>query len=95
MEEKAGIYELECATCSRKCVDRVGEHERAFRLKQPKKSAMAEHCLEENHQFGQFKLLKEVREPDQLDAWESLLITRGKFLVNIEDPPIFSPLFKK
>jgi hypothetical protein len=51
MEEKAGIYEVKCGSCEgkyrgktcRRIADRYAEHERAFRLKQPKKSAIAMH----------------------------------------------------
>lgn len=101
-DEKSGVYEIECGTCegkyrgqtSRRIADRIAEHERAFRLKQPKKSAMAQHCIDNKHDFGDFKILKQVRDNRQLDAWESLLINRGTNLVNIDDPPIFSPLFK-
>jgi hypothetical protein len=100
--EKSGIYEVSCATCDdkyrgqtcRRCIDRYSEHERAFRLKQPTKSAIAKHCLEEGHQIGDFKLLKNVTDKRKLDAWESLLIERGNSLVNIDDPLISSPLFK-
>jgi hypothetical protein len=79
-------------TC-RRCVDRYAEHERAFRKKQPGKSAIADHCLEEDHEMGPMKLLQEVRENNQLDAWKSLLIFRGKNLVNVDEAPITSPLF--
>ena len=54
---------------------------------------MAKHCLEMRHEMGGAEVIKEVREPRQLDAWESLYIIRGEKLVNIESPPIsFSPL---
>jgi hypothetical protein len=100
-EEKSGIYQVDCKTCEgkyrgktcRRIADRYAEHERAFRLNQPKKSAIAMHCLEEGHEIGEFKMLKEVRDEFQLDAWESLLISRGNDLVNIEEPLISSPLF--
>jgi hypothetical protein len=102
MEEKAGVYEVNCESCEskyrgqtcRRCIDRYGEHERAFRLNQPKKSAIAMHCLEEGHKIGDFKLLKEVRDKRMLDSWESFLIEKGNSLVNIDDPLICSPLFK-
>ena len=101
-KERSGIYELSCKTCEakyrgqtkRKIIQRDKEHNRAFRLKQPKKSAMAQHCLDENHQIGNCKLLKEVRDQRQLDAWESLKILKGENLVNIDEPLISSPLFE-
>jgi hypothetical protein len=102
MEEKAGIYEIECGECDmmyigqtcRRCVERYGEHERAYRKNQPKNSAMAEHCLKENHKIGGFELIKEVQGPRTLDGWESLLINRGMNLVNIGESPILSPLLQ-
>jgi hypothetical protein len=102
MKVKSGVYEVSCAICDmkyrgqtcRRCFDRYQEHERAFRLNQPKKSAIAMHCIDENHQIGDYKLLKEVRDKMKLDAWESLLIERGTSLVNIDEPLISSPLFR-
>jgi hypothetical protein len=101
-EEKSGIYEIACKTChkkyrgqtKRRCADRYKEHERAWRLKHPKDSAMGAHCLDENHEMGEMTLIKEVKNNMQMDAWESLLIMRGRALVNIDQPIIFSPLFK-
>jgi hypothetical protein len=55
---------------------------------------MAKHCLDEKHNFGTMQLIKEVRDNRNLDTWESLLIGRGENSVNIDDPPIWSPLFK-
>ena len=54
---------------------------------------MAKHCIEEHHEMGGFKLLKQVKKPRKLDAWESLLIGRSQSLVNIGFPPILSSLF--
>ncbi|CRK87973.1 CLUMA_CG001759, isoform A [Clunio marinus] len=34
------------------------------------------------------KIIKEVRDERQLDAWESLYIENGTELTNIDDPPI-------
>jgi hypothetical protein len=101
-EQKSGIYEIDCISCcskyrgqtARRCAERWAEHERAYRLHQPKKSAMAEHCIEEHHKLGDFKILKEVREGAELNSWESLYIAKGKNLVNIDEAPISSPLFK-
>jgi len=46
------------------------------------KSAIAAHCIEEGHSLKAYKLLKEVRNNYQLDAWESLYIEKGQDLVN-------------
>lgn len=96
-----GGYEISCGGCdakyigqtARRCIDRYKEHERAYRLNHPDASAMAAHCIEKGHKIGEFKLLKEVRNEIHLDAWESLLISRGKDLVNKDDAPISSSLF--
>jgi hypothetical protein len=101
-EEKSGIYEIKCEGCDsvyvgqtkRKLITRYKEHDAALRKNQPSKSAIAQHCIEESHKIGPIKLLKEVRRTQQLDAWESLFISRaGEKLVNIENAPISSPLF--
>jgi hypothetical protein len=101
-DDKCGVYEIECGNCQakyrgqtkRKLKVRFNEHKRAFTHNKPKSSAIAKHCLDEQHHIGEVKLIRQVRNPLLLDAWESLLIERGTDLVNIESPPIFSPLFK-
>ena len=61
----------------------------------PMDSAMAEHCIESKHEMGAIDVIKDVRDPRQLDAWESLFIIRGEKLVNIDSPLIsFSPQFE-
>jgi hypothetical protein len=62
---------------------------------EPSHSAIAKHCLEEHHTMGATELIKEVRNNWKLDAYESLLIINGKNLVNIDNPPMFSPLFSQ
>lgn len=61
------------------------EHDRANRLYRPNKSAIAQNNIEQNHEIGDIKLLKEVRDRRKLDAWENLLIAIGKSLVNIDE----------
>ncbi|CRK89258.1 CLUMA_CG003017, isoform A [Clunio marinus] len=55
---------------------------------------MAMHCIDETHEMAEGKIIKEVRDERQLDAWESLYIENGTELTNIDDPPIKSSLFK-
>lgn len=89
-ENKSGIYNIECADCEgnyvgqtkRRVETRIKEHARALIKKEEDKSAMAAHCIEEGHSFNSYKLLQEVRKGYQLDAWESLFITKGIDLVN-------------
>jgi hypothetical protein len=100
--ERSGIYNIKCNDCEgnyigqtkRRVETREKEHSRALKLNQPSKSAMAAHCLDEGHIKGECRVLKEVRNPYQLDAWESLYIAKGKDLVNTGEPPIRSKLFE-
>ena len=72
---------------------RIEEHKRALRLKQQNKSAIADHCLEENHDIGESVVLKEVGNKFHLDAWESIYMSKGEELLNVEEAPISSKLF--
>jgi hypothetical protein len=99
--EVSGIYNIQCSDCdgnyvgqTRRRIDtRIKEHERALRLKQEDKSAVALHCLEKKHGIGDYTVLKEVSNVLHLDAWESLFIAKGEELVNTGEPPISSKLF--
>ena len=101
-EVKSGIYNIQCDGCSgnyvgqtkRRIETRIKEHERALKNKQVEKSAIAAHCIEEGHSLKAYKLLKEVRNNYQLDAWESLYIEKGQDLVNTGEQPIRSSLFE-
>jgi hypothetical protein len=99
---KSGIYEITCDECdmkycgqtSRRASIRWKEHDRAIRYKQPEKSAVAAHCIEHGHKVGEKKLVKEVSNFAQLNAWESYYIEKaGDDVINIDDPPIRSKLF--
>lgn len=102
-EEKSGIYEIECATCQgryrgqtrRRCETRWKEHEAALRNRNWEKSAVADHCMEEEHKIGEKKVLQEVPNPIMLNAWESFHIQSTGELLNIDDAPIRSKLFDK
>jgi hypothetical protein len=94
-EAKSGIYEIECQDCEKKYVGqtkrrmqiRWAEHDTAYVKNRPKNSAIAEHCLTSNHKMGRKKVLKEVREPNMVNAYESYYINRKKKdLVNIAEP---------
>ena len=100
--ECSGIYNIKCDNCEgnyvgqtkRRVETREKEHVRAVKLNQPSKSALAAHCLEEGHNKGECQVLKEVKNPFHLDAWESLFIAKGEDLVNTGEPPIRSKLFE-
>lgn len=100
--ECSGIYNIKCNDCAgnyvgqtrRRIETREKEHDRAINLRQPEKSALAFHSLEEQHRKGECKLLKKVENIFQLDAWESLYIAKGQNLVNTGEPPLRSKLFE-
>ena len=100
--ECSGIYNIKCNDCTgnyvgqtrRRIETREKEHDRAINLRQPEKSALAFHSLEEQHRKGECKLLKKVENIFQLDAWESLYIAKGQNLVNTGEPPLRSKLFE-
>ncbi|CRL00388.1 CLUMA_CG013656, isoform A [Clunio marinus] len=102
MEEKSGIYELLCKNCPKKYIgqtsrrfdERYKEHRRAFRYQDEKSSAMAAHCIDEEHYMGEGRIIEEVRDNNKLDAWESLYMDNDKNLVNINEQIISSNLFK-
>lgn len=99
---KSGIYEISCKSCESKYIgqsrrrvhERWKEHENAYRLKQPNKSAVAEHMLSHKHEIGDKKLIREVTNPYELNAWESYHIETSIGLMNMEEAPINSKLFK-
>lgn len=103
-KEKSGIYEISCSNCELKYIGqtkrrleiREKEHERAVRLKQPNKSSVAQHCLTQGHRMGTCKLVKKVDRERELDAWESMYITKSREeeLMNAAEPPIHSKIFK-
>jgi hypothetical protein len=102
--ERSGIYLIRCKKCKklyygqtkRRLESREGEHDRAIRLKQPEKSAVADHCLKCRHQKCPAELVRHVDKPWELDAWESMYIASKpeEDLMNTGEPPIRSRLFK-
>jgi hypothetical protein len=102
--ERSGIYLIRCKKCKklyygqtkRRLESREGEHDRAIRLNQPEKSAVADHCLKCRHQKHPAELVKHVDKSWELDAWESMFIASEpeENLMNTGEPPIRSRLFK-
>jgi hypothetical protein len=92
--DKSGIYQVNCDGCDaiyvgqtkRKVAVRFDEHFRSIRLNHPEKSNVAAHVLERiNKDHNTHKitldnvaLIKEIRKPSQLDAYESILIAKKK-----------------
>lgn len=70
--ETEGIYKLDCNDCSKCYIGQTGrniakrakEHERAYRLKRPEASAVAEHALETGHKFD-FDQIRVVSREDR------------------------------
>jgi hypothetical protein len=85
-EEKSGIYEIKCSSCDatyigqtkRKLKTRYKEHLEDVKKTVNDEKPLAKHAIEENHPIGQMKLLKEVKKPHKLDAYESLYLFKNK-----------------
>jgi hypothetical protein len=102
--KKSGIYKIICKTCwktyniqiKRRRDERENEHERAIRNKTPDLSAVAAHCLEMGQSREACKVIKQVNNDWELDAWKSLYILNEdeEKLMNVRKPPIESKLFK-
>jgi hypothetical protein len=69
------------------------EHEAAYRLNQPGKSAVAKHCIEQGHTIGEKSCVKEVTNRFELNSWESFFIDNSENSMNDGEAPIKSPLF--
>ena len=97
----SGIYEIGCDDCNQKYVgqtrrrieERDREHAWACNVERTDRSSVAEHCVENKHKKGKCNLLKEVKNPIFLDAYESLYIDKERDLMNTGEPPIKSVLF--
>lgn len=84
--KKSGIYILNCDNCEMKYIGmskrsiqtRRDEHIGDCKKPLNPESAMAYHCISENHQIKDVKLLKEVDEKHKLNRWESLELHKHK-----------------
>lgn len=103
--EKSGIYEISCIDCDQKYVGqtkrsiltRFKEHMAHLKYGRTEKSAVAQHAFENDHRINMnnLKLIRNVTDPRQLDAFESLEISKCKKLMNNDSGPIpYSTLFK-
>lgn len=104
-QNKSGIYKITCNNCEniyigqtkRNILTRFKEHIAHIKYKRPTKSAVADHVITNNHNIDidNLTLIKHISNKNQLDAWESLYIYKHKHkLMNNDDVPIISPLFK-
>lgn len=102
--KKAGIYEITCEDCSlryygqtkRNIDTRYKEHSAAIKFNRPEISSVAAHVLNCGHYNltkNNLRLVKNVTNPHQLDAYESIFMhLNGDELMNTMDAPIRSPL---
>lgn len=104
LREMSGIYQYECDGCEEKYIGqtkrnigvRYSEHLAHIRYNRPEKSSIASHALEKDHcnvSFDRMKLLKQVTNSRQLDAYESAYIHKANNLMNNDEGNIISPLF--
>ena len=85
-DEKCGIYEISCKDCNQKYVGqtrrsiqtRFKEHMAHLKYGRTEKSSVAQHAFDNNHRIDKnnLRLIRNVRNNRQLDAFESLEISR-------------------
>lgn len=103
-QQSSGIYSIGCNNCdniyigqtSRRIETRVKEHIRYTKNGDRDKSGVAEHMHQHQHTIdtNNIKGVKTVRSNYHLDAFESQYIANSDVpLMNIDDPPIVSPIF--
>lgn len=87
VDQKSGIYEIKCPVCDLKYVGqtrrpistRYKEHIAHFRFNRPEKSSVARHISETGHGIPpeNLRLVKEVCDYRELDAYESIFIHKN------------------
>jgi len=101
--KKAGIYEISCQNCDskyygqtqRNILVRWKEHLAHIKYNRPEKSAVAYHMLTYDHttSLNHLKLVKEINNKKNLDAYESYFIQSAENVMNNDNGPIASSLF--
>jgi len=109
IREQSGVYEISCSDCDKKYIGqtrralhtRVKEHIRSIKNRDIQKAIPAHMFDPDNthaHKLTSLeenvKLLKPINNSRKLDAYESFYIYKTKNLMNLENGPIDSPLFK-
>lgn len=100
-DDKAGIYKTECNDCDqvyigqtrRNISTRFKEH---VDMRRAVKSAVIAHITDKKHSITRegLKLVKQVNNEWELDAYESLYMHRhAENLMSTQEAPIRSPLF--
>ncbi|KAJ8956538.1 hypothetical protein NQ318_019261, partial [Aromia moschata] len=101
--EKSGIYEISCKDCDQKYIGqtkrsiltRFKEHMAHLKYGRTQKSCVAQHAFDNNHRIdiNNLKLIRNVTNSRQLDAFESLEIIKCNNSMNKDNGPIpTSPL---
>ncbi|KAJ8961586.1 hypothetical protein NQ317_013064 [Molorchus minor] len=101
---RSGIYEISCKDCTLKYVGqtrrsiltRFKEHMAHLKYGRTDKSSVAQHAFDNNHRIdiNNLKLIRNVTNNRQLDAFESLEIVKCKNRMNSDSGPIpNSPLY--
>ena len=109
LRQRSGIYEISCSGCDFKYIgqtkralhNRVSEHLRTIKNRDVQKAIPA-HIFDPNNSHPHkitsleenVKLIKIVNNSTKLDTYESIYISKTKNLMNLENGPIESPLFK-
>ncbi|KAJ8955988.1 hypothetical protein NQ318_006259 [Aromia moschata] len=102
--EKSGIYEISCKDCDQKYIGqtkrsiltRFKEHMAHLKYGRTEKYCVAQHAFDNNHRIdiNNLKLIRNVTNSRQLDAFESLEIIKCNNSMNKDNGPIpSSPLF--
>ncbi|KAJ8963457.1 hypothetical protein NQ318_018939 [Aromia moschata] len=102
--EKSGIYEISCKDCDQKYIGqtkrsiltRFKEHMAHLKYGRTEKSCVAQHAFDNNHRIdiNNLKLIRNVTNSRQLDAFESLEIIKCNNSMNKDNGPIpTSPMF--
>lgn len=99
------IYSVKCNCCDkiyigqtrRDLVKRFNEHDYHMRCNAPEKSSIAEHMLENGHNFDLSLLIKRVDEFYKFNAFEAFYIDKSKNnkLTNENNGPIKNSIFPK
>ncbi|KAJ8952514.1 hypothetical protein NQ318_003310 [Aromia moschata] len=101
---KSGIYEISCKDCDQKDIGqtkgsiltRFKEHMAHLKYGRTEKSCVAQHAFDNNHRIdiNNLKLIRNVTNSRQLDAFENLEIIKCNNGMNKDKAPIpTSPLF--
>lgn len=103
--DKPGIYQIKCEICGlkyygqtrRTICKRFAEHQKYIQTNQPRKSAFANHVLYNEH-FGtslsNIKLLRQIKDPNKLDAYEAYYIQKDANALNLDRGNIDTDLFR-